>query len=179
MEARLKALGEYAAAGLYEETGRSLFYRKALAYRRYFENCELAEYLGTPLYPSGKITQKMRIVPSYLSGFNFRALGDSEESLEIRREFCRYAPTVPIEHSVAGRMYTHSMPNCERILAEGFNSYIPRIEKITDPDMREGLLHLLEGIRAYTLRCVDYLKSVGAEPRLTDADNRRVAGGAS
>lgn len=172
METRLKALGEYAAAGLYEEAGRSLFYRKALAYRRYFENCELAEYRGTPLYPSGKIAQKMRIVPSYLSGFDFGALGDRAESLEIRREFCRYAPTVPIEHSVAGRMYTHSMPNCERILAEGFNSYIPRIEKITDPDMREGLLHLLEGIRAYTLRCVDYLKSVGAEPRLTDALTR-------
>ena len=166
---RLLAIGEYAAAGLYEETGRSLFYRKALAYRRFYENCELAEYGGTPLYPSGKIAQRMRIVPSYLSGFNFRALGDSEESLEIRREFCRYAPTVPIEHSVAGRVYTHSMPNCERILAEGFNSYIPRIERITDPDMREGLLHLLEGIRAYTLRCVDYLKDVGAEGRLVDA----------
>lgn len=169
MKDKLLAIGEYAAAGLYEEPSRSLFYRKALALRRYYERCELAEYNGEPLYPSGVIKQKMRIVPSYLSGFNFRALGDSEESLEIRREFCRYAPSVPIEHSVAGRMYTHSMPNCERILREGFDSYAARIEKIADTDMREGLFHLLSGIRTYTERCVEYLRSVNAEKRLIDA----------
>ncbi len=169
---RLLSIGEYAASGLYEEPERSLFYRKALAYRRYFENCELAEYTGNPLYPSGKISQKMRIVPSYLSGFDFEALGDSEESLEIRREFCRYSPTVPTEHSVAGRMYTHSMPNCERILVEGLESYVPRIRKISDPDMREGLMHLVEGIRAYVYRSVEYLRCVGAEMRLIDALSR-------
>jgi len=30
--------GEFAAAGLFEEPDRSLFYRKALGIRRYFEN---------------------------------------------------------------------------------------------------------------------------------------------
>ena len=53
--------GEYAAAGLYEEPNRSLFYRKALALRRYLENCELCEYNGERLYPSGTAKQKMKI----------------------------------------------------------------------------------------------------------------------
>ena len=42
-------LGEYAAAGLYEEPERGLFYRKALGLRRFYENCELAVYSGEHL----------------------------------------------------------------------------------------------------------------------------------
>ena len=40
---------EYAAAGAYEEPHRSLFYRKALAIRRFYERCELPVYQGKPL----------------------------------------------------------------------------------------------------------------------------------
>jgi len=70
---------------------------------------------------------------------------------------------------VAGNMYTHSMPNYERILQEGLLSYVPRIEKIADADMREGLLHVVAGIECYVRRCVDYLQSVGADAALIDA----------
>ena len=59
--------GEYAAAGLYEECDRSLFYRKALGLRRYLESCELAEYNGERLYPSGAVKQKMKISMDYLN----------------------------------------------------------------------------------------------------------------
>ena len=45
-------IGEYGAAGMYEEPDRSLFYRKALGIRRFYENCKLAEYHGEYLYPS-------------------------------------------------------------------------------------------------------------------------------
>lgn len=66
-------------------------------------------------------------------------------------------------------MWVHSMPYYERILREGFLSYIPRIEKIADTDMREGLLHLVEGLRVYSERCVRYLRDEGAPEELVSA----------
>ena len=166
-------LGEYAAAGLYEEPERGLFYRKALGLRRFYENCELAVYSGEHLYPSCVIEQKMHITPHYLTGLNFASSEINEQApqlaLKLKEDFCAYHSTVPIEHTVAGNMFTHSMPHYERILKEGFLSYIPRIERITDADMREGLLHILRGIERYVKRCVEYLISVGAESKLIDA----------
>ena len=46
-------IGEYAASGAFEEPERSLFYRKALGIRRFYENCPLCEYRSERLYPSG------------------------------------------------------------------------------------------------------------------------------
>jgi hypothetical protein len=43
-----------------------------------------------------------------------------------------------------------------------------RVEKIEDQDFREGLLHLIQGIKTYINRCVDYLKSVNADKKLVD-----------
>lgn len=60
-----KKIGEYAASGAFEEPERSLFYRKALGIRRYYENCRLCEYNGKALYPSGKIEISMDIFPEY------------------------------------------------------------------------------------------------------------------
>lgn len=168
-------LGEYAAAGLYEDPDRSLFYRKALGLRRFYENCELAVYGGEYLYPSGVIRQKMNIVPSYLTGLTFTLEKLNEQSPELARkleEFCVYRSTVPTQHAVGGDMYTHSMPNYERILEEGLLSYIPRIETISDTDMREGLLHIVRGIQCYIRRCIEYLVSVDADPKLIDALNK-------
>ena len=163
-------LGESAASGLYEEPDRSLFYRKSLGLRRFYENCELAVYRGESLYPSGVIAQKMNVVPEYLRGLTFlsKSLNEKAPSLaeKLKEEFCVYHSTVPNEHTVAGNMWTHSMPNYERILKEGLLSYIPRIERISDTDMREGLLHVVRGIELYITRCVTYLKSVSADKML-------------
>jgi formate C-acetyltransferase len=163
-------LGEYAASGLYEEPDRSLFYRKSLGLRRFYENCELAVYRGESLYPSGVIAQKMNVVPEYLGGLTFlsKSLNEKAPILaeKLKEEFCVYHSTVPNEHTVAGNMFTHSMPNYERILKEGLLSYIPRIERISDTDMREGLLHVVRGIELYITRCVTYLKSVSADKTL-------------
>ena len=165
---KLKELSEFPSAGLFEEPDRSLFYRKALSLRRFFENYNIPRYNGKPLYPSGDV-----YFPGYHDNMpvNLRRLeGVHKEAADtIRRDFFRYHSTVPKEHTVAGDMWTHSMPNYERILKEGFNSYVPRIEKIQDRDIREGLLHLVEGIRIYIKRCVDYLESVNAEPGLVAA----------
>ena len=170
---KLLEMGEYAAAGLYEETGRGLFYRKALGLRRYFENCALSEYQGTPLYPSGITARSMGVAPHYMNGLSFHSAALREKaptlSETLKKEFCSYHSTVPQEHSVAGNMYTHSIPHYERVLSEGLLSYIPRIEKIADADMRDGLLHLAVGIECYVARCVDYLQSVGADETLIAA----------
>lgn len=163
-------LGESAASGLYEEPDRSLFYRKSLGLRRFYENCELAVYRGESLYPSGVIAQKMNVVPQYLRGLTFfsKSLNEKAPILaeKLKEEFCVYHSTVPNEHTVAGNMFTHSMPNYERILKEGLLSYIPRIERISDTDIREGLLHVVRGIELYITRCVTYLKSVSADKML-------------
>ena len=173
MKDELLALGEYAAAGLYEEPNRSLFYRKALGIRRFYENCELAEYHGELLYPSGLIKQKMSVVPNYMQGLTFNSPSLNEQAPHIAKaikdEFCLFRSTVPSEHTVAGNMWTHSMPNYERILREGFLSYKQRIDKISDCDMREGLHHMILGIERYIERCVEYLTSVGADQKLIDA----------
>ena len=167
---------EYAAAGAYEEPHRSLFYRKALAIRRFYENCILPEYQGKPLYPSGKIKPGMRVYPHYLYGLlmNGGEFADSDRGLveKFQQEFYKYTPSIPVEHTVAGNMWTHSMPNFERILKEGFLSYVARVEKIEDADIREGLLHLIKGIECFVERCVDYLSSLHAEPRLINALKR-------
>ena len=64
-------MGEYLAAGLYEECDRDMFYRRSLGLRRYYETCDLPEYTKTPLYPSGAVIQKMNVVPEYMQGLRF------------------------------------------------------------------------------------------------------------
>lgn len=166
-------IGEYGAAGMYEETDRSLFYRKALGIRRFYEKCKLAEYKGEYLYPSGVLQTSMNIQPCYMKGMNINynaiAAQNSELADLFMSDFEKYKSSVPVEHTVAGNMYTHSIPNYERILKEGFLSYVSRIEKIEDRDMREGLIHVVEGIRIYLERCVQYLKSVHADKKLIEA----------
>lgn len=172
LKAEFLSRGEYLAAGLFEEKDRSLFYRKALGLRRFYENCDIPKYNGKSLYPSGGVTQKMNIVPNYMWGF-FVSKTFNEEASHLTKvlndEFFCYHSTIPKEHAVAGNMYTHSIPNYERILKEGLLSYVPRIGKISDKDMREGLLHLIKGLECYIERCVEYLSSVNADPKLIDA----------
>ncbi len=165
---KLIKLGEFSAAGLYEEPNRSLFYRKALGLRRFYETCAIPKHNGELLFPSGEAS-----TPHYMSGLsvNFGNLdaSDKELSVKIRNDFYRYHSSVPKDHTVAGDMYTHSMPNYERILKEGILSYIPRIEKIKDVDLKDGLLHLISGIKTYIDRCVKYLEDIAADEKLFSA----------
>lgn len=162
--------GEYGAAGMYEEPDRSLFYRKALGIRRYYENCRLAEYNGEYLYPSGKTHTDMCIVPNYMYGMQMdhRAMDEKDPKLTevFAADFEQYHSSVPKEHTVAGDMWTHSMPHYERILKEGLLSYLERISKIEDTELREGLIHLIEGIKTLLFRSISYLESVTAREEL-------------
>ena len=176
MEKELLSLGEYAAAGLYEEPTRGLFYRKALGLRRYYEHCALLPYRGGRLYPSGATVEDMAVRPYYLWGLTAESGGLAEKhpraAALLRAEFGRYRSTVPEEHTVAGNMYTHSMPHYERVVTEGLLSYKDRIRAMEDRDMREGLLHLVDGICRYVERCRAYLVSVSADAALIAALER-------
>ena len=165
--------GEFAAAGMFEEPNRSLFYRKALGIRRYFENYPLQPYEGKPLYPSGLIQRSCAICWDFMAGFSVYAPNSHKLEPELldayKKDFGRYQSYVPFEHTVTGNMSAHSIPYYERIAQEGFASYIPRIEKIEDTDMREGLLHIMDGIQCWMGRILTYLRSVDADEKLIRA----------
>lgn len=125
------------------------------------------------MYPSGYKREEMIIKPYYLHGFDvdWSKVDDCNRSAvdEFVGEFFQYYSKVPREHSVAGSMWCHSIPNYGRIIKEGFNSYAERIKKIEDVDLREGLMHVYEGIKCYVQRCVSYLEEAGADKALINA----------
>lgn len=166
-------INAFAGAGAYEQPNRSLFFRKALALRRYYETCDLFPYDGKPLYPSGALIKNAPVFPDYLKGLEINPEFFKGENAylvdEFRNEFDRFRSHVNPTHTISGNMWTHSMPNYERILREGLNSYQGRVDKIENDDFREGLTHLISGIRAYLNRCIDYLKSVNADEKLVRA----------
>ena len=168
--------GEYAAAGLFEEPDHSLFYRKSLGIRRYFENYPLQPYEGRPLYPSGPIPRSCAICWDFMAGFSVYAPNSHKLDPELldafRQDFDRYHSFVPFEHTVTGNMSAHSIPHYERIAQEGLASYIPRIERIEDRDMREGLLHIMAGIQCWLDRILSYLRSEKANEKLIAALER-------
>ncbi|MBE7011259.1 MAG: hypothetical protein E7415_01135 [Ruminococcaceae bacterium] len=169
----LEEIGEYGIYGMYENPERSLFFRKAMGMRRYYENCPLPEYKGAPLYPSGVAKNTMAVYPDYRRGMeiNYQKLAEKNKELAdlLVSEFYRYTSSVPMEHSVAGNMFIHSIPNYERILKEGLVSYAKRVTEIEDYEIRDGLLNLIEGIKNYVKRCTDYLESVKADEKLISA----------
>lgn len=170
---RFLEAGEYAAAGLYEEPQRSLFYRKALGMRRYWETCPLPPYTGKPLYPSGPIDKSKAINPDFMFGFSLSPMGssklDPELARQYRQDFDRYHSFVPKEHAFVGNMSAHSIPHYERFAREGLLSYICRIERIEDADLREGLLHIVAGIRCWHSRCLAHLRAAQADEKLLHA----------
>ncbi len=166
-------LGEYGVAGMYKEPDRSLFYRKSLGLGMYYEHCALPEYNGELLYPSGPIVTNMTVYPGYRNGMKLdrQALEEKNKELtdKIISDFYRHKSYVPPEHTCAGDMYTHSMPNYQRILREGLLSYRNRIEKISDIEIRDGLLHLLSALECYIKRCIQYLEDIKADTKLINA----------
>lgn len=171
---RFMNIGVPCAAAYYKEPERSRFYRKSCALRAYLETLPLANYTGTLLYPSGVRQEQDSIRITFTDGiwFDLKYIESKDQELA---DYIREHPvhsfrsTIPNEHTVAGNMSLHSIPNYERICAEGFDSYIQRVEKIKDTDMRDGLLNLIEGIRCYAQRCADYLESVNADKTLVAA----------
>ena len=171
-----RSMNEPYAAGLYEMPARSQFFRRSLAWRRYLEARPLMPYSGGPLYPAGRVDHPYLVWPGYMNiNVDWNALRERLPAVcgELwNSEFFRYRSHVSPENTVAGDMWTHSMPCYERVLREGLDGYAERVAGMADRELREGLTELLSGIRAWHARCVAYLQEQKAPAALIGALSR-------
>ncbi|MBQ6789337.1 MAG: hypothetical protein IJO81_04030 [Clostridia bacterium] len=175
-------IGEPFAAGFFETDSPSPARAFCRAYRRFYENATLSGYdPSDPLYPY-QIPWRdgYAVCPQYCRQYyvDYGALGaKSEECARIFKQFDdEHGDFLNVDGREAGSRYAayvdgwnHSVPNFKRVIAEGLDSYEARIAKMKDANLREALLDLLVGIRAYHTRIVEYLESVNAEERLVAA----------
>lgn len=187
-EELFNSINEPYAAGLFEDEDRGDFYRFSKAIRRFYEARHINSYKGGRLYPSGLDERgEFTVQPDCAKTFNpafggkgtLRGFYDplsekSKEAAEIMFAFRQeHNFTVePSSEAITISGYTHSIPYYERIIAEGFDSYIPRIQKIQDRDMKEGLLEVLQGLRIYHKKCLEELNRANADQELIAALNQ-------
>ena len=175
-------INEPFAAGFFEIEGASPARKFCRAYRRFLENTTLSVYRREdPLFPyKGLWCNDYAVNPQccrqYFADYGMLR-SKSEEAERLFREFdAVHGDFLSVEGREDGSRYAgyidawnHSALNFKRIIAEGVDSYEARVREMRDVDLREALLDLLTGIRAYHKRIVDYLESVGAEERLVTA----------
>lgn len=176
MQQRFENIGEFYAAGLFEEPDASFFARFSRGLRRYLENRDMPAYNGELLYPCGSFGTTHCVTPHFsatmavdwtrLSGM------DAVAAEALWQVFSAYRISVPEEHGVGGTMYTHSFPNFRRIVREGLDSYQQRVEAVKDADIRRGLLDVLGGIRCFHARALRFLRENGVQERLYKALQR-------
>jgi formate C-acetyltransferase len=140
------------------------------------EHLELPPYHGEPLYPCGAIATRMCVRHGY--SFTVDVDWDQLEQKDaaateaLRAVVSLYEPCIPWEHTVDGRLYTHSFPNFHRIAREGLHSYRKRIEQMQDETLRQGLLDVWEGIAAFHKRALTMLREKNAPRELCQALER-------
>jgi len=136
----------------------------------FWKSFTLPEYNGGNLYPCGRqINEPFGVVPGYSYTFNLdeKLLNQKGQDLaDAMKAEKDLLPMVRTRHSVGGNGFVHSIPNYKRILKEGFNSYIKRIEKIEDNDFRDGLTEIIEGIKIYQTRSLELLEKSNAPKAL-------------
>ncbi|MEI6578942.1 MAG: pyruvate formate lyase family protein [Eubacteriales bacterium] len=161
------------AGGFFEYPERSRFFRFAHAQRSFWEKLALPDYDGGNLYPCGKQYNEMYgVMPGYSYTFNIDKKLLEQKSQKLSDAMFAekdLLPMVNTRHSVGGNGFVHSIPNYKRILKEGFNSYITRIEKIKDDDFRDGLLEVINGIKIYHNRALELLEKSNAPKELYNA----------
>jgi len=178
-------INEPFVVGYFEDEDRSDFYRFSKAIRRFYEARELNPYEGTRIYPSGlNRPGQFAVEPNCAKTFNtaFGGKPTAHSFYDMLKEKSQEAADIMLEirekhnftltpradtHTLSG--YTHTILHYSRVIYEGLDSYIPRINRIEDTDIKDGLLELLEGLRNYHARCLQYLKEVNAPKRLVTA----------
>lgn len=154
------SIGEPYAAGLFEEPEKDYFYRHALANARYLEYLKPARYdAGERLYPSNAkfFHSDCAVTPQFAMTYQIdwgKLEKKSAEGAAALREF----------YSISnhGGGWTHAAPNYKRILREGLTSYRARIAAQPDGEFRDGLLALIDAMKNYIERSIEYLRSVNA-----------------
>lgn len=165
---RFEEMGEYYAAGYFEEPQAVPFVRFSRGLRRYLETFPLPAYRGEVLYPCGSFASKLCIKHHYncTADINYRALEQKAPDLVpvIKEQMPEYRDLLPRQYRVGGTIYCHSIPNYRRLVREGLDSYQKRVEAMENEDLRRGLLDVLAGIRNFHSRALSLLKDApGAE----------------
>lgn len=175
-----ESIDEPYAAGLFAEPEKGYFYRHCRAYAKFFDMATPPEYKeGERLYPDGtryfeKNHYPRAVRPQYACTYEWNRDRLEEKCKARGREdaFREMAAFREVSYNPFG--WTHGSPNYSRIVKEGLDSYRERVLK-TDADtkekeeFRDGLLILLDSMKAFAGRCVEYLASVNAEPELIAA----------
>ena len=169
-------IAEPYAGGFYEWPARSRFFRFARAQRRFWEQMALPAYDGGQLYPcGGKYPADLAVCPDYSFTFavNWPLLEEkSPRAAGLLREEADLLPPMRTPHTVGGSGYTHGIPHYSRVLREGLDAYRERVLRLPAGDFADGLLEILDGIRAYQRRSLDLLRAGAAPDRLIQALSR-------
>lgn len=173
LAAQFYKAGEFYASGFFENPERGRFFRFAHAQRMFWENSAMPKYNGGNLYPCGQqYPQASGVAPGYSYTFNLFEnilMQKSPELLHAMKAEKDLLPMVKTRHSVGGNGFVHSIPNYKRILKEGLNAYMKRVEKIKDNELREGLMEVVDGISIYRDRALKLLNDANAPEQLCGA----------
>lgn len=175
-----ESIDEPYAAGLFEEPDKGYFYRHCCAYAKWFDMAEPPEYKeGERLYPDGarwfdRNYKPRTVIPMYATTYEWKMQKLEAKCRENGKPeyFEQMAAFREISYNPYG--WTHGSPNYSRIVKEGFNSYLERVLKINadtpeKEEFRDGLILLINSMKSFAERCVDYLVSVNADSDLIEA----------
>jgi formate C-acetyltransferase len=192
-------MGEHFAAGYLELPDESPVRRWSRAVRRRLESVSVPAYAGSVLYPGGPARcggEDAILSPSYSFTWSFNraeldrrlttaAVDDAAALVALRDAMTDVEGKLAqgqSAHRVGGHGYTHSIPNYGRVIREGLDSYEERIrvalakEEGTGEgarrDFLEGMLDVLEGVRAWHANLLRGLESVHFAP--SEAEDRRL-----
>ncbi len=181
-------LGEYYLAGYSLCKNKSRQVKTASALKAHLSHVSMPKHSGNAFYPNNHniwyeegescFYSYCMSLTAYFDSYNFentyRRLPDEyKDDLEaLRIDMFKYTNgdcISPLYH-VGGNSYVHSTINYERILKEGLDSYLERIEKAPDPEFREAMEIIFKGIKTFHKRSVESLKSLpNPDKRLINA----------
>ncbi len=200
----LREMGEFFAAGFFEEPDASPVVRWSRAVRRELENRAVLPYDGGPLYPCGPASGSVEdeaprmlgpdLVSTWWLSESARdaKLADATEQQRLAIEELSSAindlhtklNVSSTPHTVGGHGYIHSIPNYGRVVNEGFDGHVRRIKaalararRAGDSDKVEfelGLIDVIEGLRVWHGNIVNYLTGWTPEDTVGQENRDRI-----
>ena len=187
----LEAGGDFFAAGLLADGKASPALMHARAIASYLSHCDLPLYAGEPLYPVGRsiwLQSRAQVIWHHYvavdlaldTGLASERAGaatteTARRAYEKVRLFCESWPR-------GGGLYTHSIINYGRVLAEGLAGYAERLqarlatsEDESKRELYQALLVVLTVVDTYRQRVAGYLASLSFEGPDQEANRRRLA----
>jgi formate C-acetyltransferase len=182
-------VGEHFAAGYMACPDEPPALRFARGVAAWLSRCELPPYGGEPLYPCGPaLWWRGAAVEWHYSACMTYSPERLQQKLDaatdnVTREALQAVEAGQRDHPRVGG-YTHSIPNYRRILAEGLDSYLPRIERSRQIGERRGeqervefcraMAIIWEGIRAFHRRAVELIESAECGDPDEEANRERL-----